>query len=116
MRWILFAMVMVVTGVATGCGSKSDPGPTCAQITDHMLEVTKQELVGHGDELLGQRKQLIEQCEARKMNADQRRCLLAAKDMAGFATCRAGKDPAPAPDEKPRRPRPPAGSGSAPTP
>ncbi len=114
MRWILLAMVMVATAATVvGCGSKSDPGPTCAQITDHMLEVTKQELVGHGDELLGQRKTMIEQCEGRKLTADQRRCLVAAKDMAGFAACRAGKDPAPGPDEKPRRPRPPVGSGSA---
>src|SRR5690349_1197009 len=95
--------------LSSACGA--DSGPSCTQVTDHMLEVTKQEIAGHGDELLGQRRQMIEQCETRKMTADQRRCLVAAKDMAGFAACRAGKAPDPVPgNEKPRTPRPPTGS------
>ncbi|MBS1124209.1 MAG: hypothetical protein H6Q90_6437 [Deltaproteobacteria bacterium] len=109
MRWIRFPLLAVL---AIGC-SKPDPGPSCTLITDHMLEVTKQEILGHGDELLGQRTQLIASCEQRQWSADQRRCLMAAKDLAGFAACRAG--PAPdAPAEKPRKPRTPAGSAPSP--
>jgi hypothetical protein len=105
-RWILLPLLIA------GC-SKPDPGPSCTVIADHMLEVTKQELVGHGDEIMGQRKSMVEGCEARKWSADQRRCLMAAKDLAGFAACRAG-NAADAPAEKPRKPRPPAGSAPAP--
>lgn len=92
-----------------GCGGKVDEGPTCTQVTDHMLDVTKQQLVGHGDMELGQRGAMIAQCEQRKMSGEQRRCLMAAKDIPGIAACRAGKTDV---LEKPRKPRPPAGSSS----
>lgn len=84
MRWLL------VTIVLAACG-KSDPGPSCGQVTDHMLEVTKQQLVGHEGMVLGQRDAMIKQCEQRDMPAETRRCLFAAKDIPAIAECRAGK-------------------------
>ncbi len=79
-----------------------------------MLQVTKEKLVGHGDMVLGQRTPMIAQCEARKMSADQRRCLMAATDLSMLAACRTGKvQPQ---DEKPRNPRPVTPPAEAPPP
>jgi len=108
MRWIMVAMLVAA------CGKAEDPGPTCAQVTDHMLEVTKQQLVGHGDMVLGQRNAMIAQCESRTMPAQTRKCLVAAKTLDAIAACRAGKtDGSPTePFEKPRKPRAPRGSAT----
>lgn len=99
-------MRLVIVIVLIACGSKSDPGPTCAQVMDHILEITQQQLVGHGDEIKSQRAAMIAQCEQRNMPAEMRRCLLDSKTRDAIATCHA-KD---APFEKPRKPLPKRGS------
>jgi hypothetical protein len=83
---------------------------------DHILEVSKQQLVGHGDMELGQRDAMIAQCEARNLDADKRRCLYKASTLDELAACKAGDTsappgpsivvPAPKPQHKPRPPRP----------
>lgn len=107
------SMLLVVGLFALACGKKAeDPGPTCDQVVDHMLEVTKQQMVGHGAELKTQKAAMVKQCEDRKMPAATRRCLVAAKSLPEIAECRAGKKPEGAAGPGPARP--PAGSaGSA---
>jgi hypothetical protein len=85
MRAVLFALV-VLTGVA--CSKKDEPPPTCDKVVDHMLVVMKQGLTGHGDLELANKKQMVDQCEARKLSTAERKCMLAAKDLAALAACR----------------------------
>jgi hypothetical protein len=82
MRFLLaLALVLVAC-------NKDDPGPSCAQVVDHVLEVTKQALPGHETVgALGDRKSSIDQCEARKLPKQTRQCLLAAKTLDGFGEC-----------------------------
>jgi hypothetical protein len=81
MRWVLLAAV-----ISAGC-SKSDEGPSCDQVVDSMMAVTKIAMTGHGDMELQNKKQMVDQCIARKLTADQRRCLVAAKTLDAIATC-----------------------------
>jgi hypothetical protein len=84
MRAVLFAVLLVAC-------KKDDPGPTCEQVTDHMLDVTKQQLPGHeGMTGLGDRKAMITQCTQRSMTKEQRECLMAAKSLDGFGGCYKG--------------------------
>lgn len=71
--------------------AKPAPDPTCDQVVDNMLAVTKQQLTGHGDLELGNRKVMIAQCEQRALTAAQRRCLATAKDLAAIAGCTPAK-------------------------
>jgi hypothetical protein len=59
-----------------------------------MLEVTKQ-MAGHEGMQMGDRKQMIGLCEKKNYTADEKRCLLAAKDVSAIAVCRQAKAPAP---------------------
>ena len=105
MRRLLAVTVLVSSLTACSTSkSKPDPGPTCAQVVDNMLVVTRQQLTGHGDMELGNRKAMIAQCEQRALSADQRRCLVAAKSLDAIATCTPGKPR----DGAPRTPPPPA--------
>ena len=87
-------------------GCKSEKLPTCTEITDHVLELTQKMYPGHGD--MGQhgnRKLMIEQCDARKLTGEERKCIMAAKSTDAVAMCRrdtmkkeeAGSGSAPAP-------------------
>lgn len=98
MRWLLAVALLA------GCSKKADRGPSCAEVTDHMLEVTRQQLTGHGEMELGNRKAMIAQCEERKMPAATRKCLVAATDLPAIAACRAGKKPEPDPETAPAAP------------
>ncbi len=104
MRW-LFLFVVVA-----GCSKQAEKkAPTCAEVTDHVLSVVQIAYPGHGDMGgRGNRDLEIQQCEARKVSAKERRCIVAAKDMAGIAACRKGgirgndaKPPEPAPTVPP---------------
>lgn len=98
--------------ILVGCGGNKDSGPSCEKVVDHMLEVTKQQLMGHdGANFTQQRKAMVKQCEERKMSAEIRTCLVAAKSISDIAKCRGGKTDL---VEKPRRPRPPQGSAAPP--
>ena len=79
MRFLLLVMLVAC---------KDDPGPSCTQVVDHVLEVTKQVLPGHETVgMVGDRKASIDQCEARKLPKDARKCLVAAKTLDGFGDC-----------------------------
>jgi len=81
MRMILIALLIAAC-------QKDDPGPTCAQVVDHVLDVTKAVLPGH--ETVGMtsdRTASIQQCETRKLAKDVRKCLVAAKTLDGFGEC-----------------------------
>jgi hypothetical protein len=106
MRWIVIAMLVAAC-------SKPDPGPPCGQVVDHMLEVTKQQLIGHGDALKSQRAQMVKQCEERKMPAETRKCLIAATTLTQIAECRAGDKSGSPEKPTPRAPAVAPGSGSS---
>ena len=78
---------------AVGCSksAKPDVGPACPDVVDHMLVVMKQGLTGHDTVALGNREQMIAQCEQRKMTAAERHCLADAKTLADLSTCRPAK-------------------------
>jgi hypothetical protein len=80
----------------TAC-KKPDNGPACPAVVDHMLDVMKAGLTGHDSLALGNRDQMIQQCEQRKMTPTERRCLANAKTLADLASCRPQKQPATAP-------------------
>ena len=106
MRTVFLLVILV------GCGGKKDSGPTCDQVVDHMLEVTKQQMMGHeGANFNSQRKAMVTQCETRNMSTEMRTCLMGTQTISDIAKCRGGKTDV---LEKPRRPRP--GSGSDPKP
>jgi small lipoprotein (TIGR04454 family) len=105
MRTVLFLVILV------GCGGKKETGPTCDQVVDHMLEVTKQQLMGHESVNLGsQRKAMVAQCEQRNMSIEMRTCLVGTQTISDIAKCRGGKTDV---LEKPRRPKPGTAPGSA---
>jgi len=91
--------------------SKNDPGPTCDQVVDHVLEVTKETMVGH-DGTMGKaiRSQMIAECEQRHFSKEERQCEMAAKDSATLVACYRKGPPPPPP------PRPPAGMTPPPKP
>lgn len=83
MRWLL------LLGLVAGCHRTADQQPSCAELTEHLYEVTKIAYPGHGEAMeMGNRKADIAACEQRKPAADERRCIMAAKDLAQVATCR----------------------------
>ena len=78
MRWLVLLFV----------ACKSDPGPPCDKVVDHMNEVMKQNMPsGHDGMQTNSRKTDIEFCEQKKFSKDMRECLLAAKDIQGIADC-----------------------------
>jgi hypothetical protein len=108
-RLVLIAVLLVA------CSKKKEPaGPSCDQVTDHVLALTKQAVPGHDTVQMGNRKQMIEQCEQRKFPAEMRSCLVASKSLEDLSKCRKASAPttAPAPAPTPA-PAPPA---PAPTP
>jgi hypothetical protein len=85
MRVPLATLALVLT---LGCSKKADNGPACPEVVDHMVEVMKAGLKGHESVNLGDRGQMITQCEQRKMSPDVRRCMATAKDIKALASCR----------------------------
>jgi hypothetical protein len=91
----LFVVLAVIS--ASACSKKAeDKGPACPEVVDHMVVVMREGLKGHESVNLGDRTQMIEQCEKRKMSAAERRCMATAKDLAALASCRPKKAPPPA--------------------
>lgn len=100
---------IVVMIALAGCGKK-DAGPSCEQVVDHMLEVTKTQLMGHENtNLVSQKKAMVTQCEQREMSTDVRTCLMGAQTITEIAKCRGGKTDV---MERQRRPRVLPGSAS----
>lgn len=107
MRWSLCSpIVALAVALAAGCGKREqEKVPSCAELTEHLYEVTRIAYPGHGDMEMGNRKAEIEACEQRNLPAAERRCMMAAKDLAGVAACRKHSAP---PASKPAKPAAPA--------
>ena len=88
------ALLLATSLLAVTACKKANDGPACPAVVDHMLEVMKAGLTGHDSLALGNRDQMIQQCEQRKMSATERRCLANAKTLGDLASCRPNKAPA----------------------
>ncbi len=82
MRIVLAALL-----VLSACSKKAADVPSCEKVVDNMLAVTKTAMPGHGDMEMGNKKQMMAECEKRNLTDDQKRCLVAAKDLNGLAAC-----------------------------
>ena len=101
MRWLAapLALALALVACSKSSGPSPDPGPTCAEVVDNMMTVTKQQLTGHGHLELQNRQVMIDTCEGRKLTAAERTCLATAKDLSGIAAC----TPKPAAPPQPAR-------------
>jgi hypothetical protein len=73
------------------CSSKKaeEKAPTCAEVTDKMIQIMQIAYPGHGDMGgMGNRERTVQECEARKMPAAEKRCIVAAKTMEDLGVCR----------------------------
>jgi hypothetical protein len=118
--------LLLLAAFLVACSKKDHAGPSCDQVVDRMLELTKQMIPGHDPQSLGDRTQMIDQCKQRNMPAEVRACIVAAKNLDDLATChRKGNStakpeaapppsapPAPAPTPAPTRPLPTGSNGS----
>ena len=94
-------MIVLVLSLVAACGGKKsddDTAPTCAQVVDHMLVITKQEMIAGHDGMGGKMKaQMVAQCETgpSAMSAELRHCVINAKDVNALGECTAktGKPP-----------------------
>jgi hypothetical protein len=112
-------VALLAVGLTLGCSKKkADDGPACPEVVDHMVIVMKAGLKGHESVNLGDRSQMITQCEQRKMPPSVRRCLATAKDLVALSSCRPATGTTPPPDQVPPQPLPtrplPTGSAAAP--
>lgn len=87
MRFALAALL-----VLSACSKKAADVPSCDKVVDNMLAVTKSAMPGHGDMEMGNKKQMVAECEKRNLTDDQKRCIATAKDLNALAGC----TPAPA--------------------
>jgi len=105
-------LALVLLLAACGSAKKEDPGPTCAQLTDHLLQLMSSSMPpGHGNMRMGDKKSMNAHCEEKHMDAKTRTCVLAAKTMPEAAAC-AGMTP-PAFDKREPTPKLDMGSGGS---
>jgi small lipoprotein (TIGR04454 family) len=83
----LLVPFVVLAALAAGCSKRADSGPPCDKVVDHLLEVTKQSLVGHEAMAADLKKQMVQQCVDRNYSQQTRECLMAAKDTAALTIC-----------------------------
>ncbi len=112
---VSFVLLAVIS--ASACSKKAeDKGPACPEVVDHMVVVMREGLKGHESVNLGDRTQMIEQCEKRNMSAAERRCMATAKDLATLASCRPKKPAPTAPGQPPAETNAPQPTAPAPAP
>jgi len=82
--------IALVFLLCAACSKKAaEKVPTCAEVTANMLKIMQTKYPGHGDMgAMGNREQLIQQCEARKIPATEKRCIVAAKTEDDLGQCR----------------------------
>ena len=78
-------MATFVLSLSLACSK--DKGPSCEQVTDHLLGIMKSAMAGHEGMNMGNRRQMIDSCEKRDPSKAVRECLMAAKDMTTMANC-----------------------------
>jgi len=81
----MFVRSLSIAVLALACNKTAD-GPTCEQVTDHLLDIMKAP-AGHEGMQLGNRSQMLASCEKRNPSKETRLCLMAAKDMTTMANC-----------------------------
>lgn len=83
-------LALLVAVVAAAACNKDDPPPSCAQVVDHMSQVTKIGLMNmHSGAQRNTRDLDIQFCEQKNFSRQARECLIAAKDIDGIAKCHA---------------------------
>jgi hypothetical protein len=80
MRTMSLSLVIVA---AVGC--KKSEEATCAQVVDNMLVVTKEQVMRSGG--TPSKKNLIAECESRKLTPKQKTCMVKAVDLEQLAGC-----------------------------
>lgn len=66
------------------CG---DSGPSCEQMVDHVIAVTKQTTGKEPSADIGDRATQIKKCQDRKIPADTRTCVASAPSLSAIADC-----------------------------
>ena len=101
----------LVAVLAAACGGKEDPGPTCEQLTDHLLGVMNGSVPAHGGMEMANKQLMVQRCDEKHYDAKTRTCMLAATTMVAAGACSGEK-----PTIKPHGPKHldliPGGSGS----
>lgn len=77
LAWLVFLVA---------CGS-SESGPSCEQMVDHVIQVTKQATGKEPSPEVGDRATQIKKCTDRKIPAETRTCILAAPSLTAIADC-----------------------------
>ena len=93
------------------CGGKDDPGPSCEQLTDHLLAVMTGTAPGHAGMAMAPRQLMIQRCDDKHYTPAVRTCMLAATTMASAGAC-SGEKPLVQPHQPQHLDLKPAGSGS----
>jgi len=102
--WLLVAAL-------AACSGKDDPGPSCAQLTDHLLAVMSGTVPGHTGMAMAPRQLMIQRCDEKHYAPQVRSCMLAATTMAAAGAC-SGEKPMAQPHVPQHVELTPAGSGS----
>ena len=80
------ATALGLTGASTASGApKADPGPTCDQLTDHLLSIMQ--MPDHPGMAMGNKKTMVKQCDDKHLDAKTRICMNAAATMSAVAAC-----------------------------
>jgi hypothetical protein len=87
-------IVLVVLLAACSKKAAEEKVPTCAEVTDNMLKIVQSQYPGHGDMGgMGNRESAIQQCESRNMPANEKRCIVNAKNVEDLGACRRASMP-----------------------
>jgi hypothetical protein len=86
---------VVLLLILAACSKKAaEKVPTCAEVTDNMLKIVQSQYPGHGDMGgAGNRESAIQQCESRNMPANEKRCIVNAKNVEDLGACRRASMP-----------------------
>ena len=86
--------IVLLVVVLAACSKKAEKVPTCAEVTDNMLKIVQSQYPGHGDMGgMGNRESAIQQCESRNMPANEKRCIVNAKNVEELGACRRASMP-----------------------
>jgi hypothetical protein len=101
----------IVVAALAACGGKDDPGPSCDQLTDHLLSIMTGTVPGHAGMAMAPRQLMIQRCDEKHYAPQIRTCMMAATTMAAAGAC-SGEKPLVQPHQPQHLDLKPAGSGS----
>lgn len=105
-------MLVAALSVPGVCGGKDDPGPSCEQLTDHLLSIMTGTVPGHAGMAMAPRQLMIQRCDEKHYAPQVRTCMMAATTMTAAGACSGEKPIAPPHPIQQRVELKPAGSGS----